>query len=60
MLRMHEALPLLILMSIQQGDKCPEKPIKGRGILLGGIPGATPDRLMLLGADFKLQKWLQD
>lgn len=33
-------------MSIQQGAKYLEKPIKGRGILLGGVPG----KVLVLGA----------
>lgn len=51
------ALPLLIpmsevagRMSIQQGAKYLEKPIKGRGILLGGIPGVPPAKVLVLGA----------
>lgn len=42
-------LPLLIPMSevagrmaIQQGAKYLEKPVKGRGVLLGGVPGVRP------------------
>ncbi|MEP1488196.1 MAG: alanine dehydrogenase [Algibacter sp.] len=49
-------LPLLIpmsevagRMSVQQGAKYLEKPIKGRGILLGGIPGVPPAHVMVLG-----------
>lgn len=37
-------------MSIQQGAKYLEKPIKGRGILLGGVPGVAPGRVLILGA----------
>lgn len=51
------SLPLLIpmsevagRMSIQQGAKYLEKPIKGRGILLGGIPGVSPAKVLILGA----------
>lgn len=51
------ALPLLIpmsevagRMSIQQGAKYLEKPIMGRGILLGGIPGVPPAKVLILGA----------
>jgi alanine dehydrogenase len=51
------ALPLLIpmsevagRMSVQQGAKYLEKPIKGRGILLGGIPGVPPAKVLILGA----------
>jgi alanine dehydrogenase len=50
------SLPLLIpmsevagRMSIQQGAKYLEKPIKGRGILLGGIPGVKPAKVLILG-----------
>jgi alanine dehydrogenase len=50
-------LPLLIpmsevagRMSIQQGAKYLEKPIKGRGILLGGVPGVSPAKVLILGA----------
>jgi alanine dehydrogenase len=42
-------LPLLVPMSevagrmaIQQGAKYLEKPMKGRGVLLGGVPGVNP------------------
>jgi alanine dehydrogenase len=51
------SLPLLIpmsevagRMSIQQGAKYLEKPIKGRGILLGGVPGVPPAKVLILGA----------
>ncbi|WP_179352990.1 alanine dehydrogenase [Winogradskyella vidalii] len=51
------ALPLLTPMSevagrmaIQQGAKYLEKPIKGRGVLLGGVPGVPPGRVLVLGA----------
>lgn len=37
-------------MSIQQGAKYLEKPVKGRGILLGGVPGVTPGKVLILGA----------
>ncbi len=50
-------LPLLIpmsevagRMSVQQGAKYLEKPIKGRGILLGGVPGVPPAKVLILGA----------
>ncbi|MDY0779436.1 alanine dehydrogenase [Tenacibaculum sp. IB213877] len=50
-------LPLLTPMSevagrmaIQQGAKYLEKPIKGRGILLGGVPGVSPGKVLILGA----------
>ncbi|MDB4787147.1 alanine dehydrogenase [Flavobacteriales bacterium] len=51
------ALPLLTPMSevagrmaIQQGAKYLEKPKKGRGVLLGGVPGVPPGRVLILGA----------
>jgi alanine dehydrogenase len=50
-------LPLLIPMSevagrmaIQEGAKYLEKPLKGRGILLGGVPGVKPAKVLILGA----------
>lgn len=50
------SLPLLIPMSevagrmaIQQGAKYLEKPLKGRGVLLGGVPGVNPAKVMILG-----------
>lgn len=50
------ALPLLIPMSevagrmaIQEGAKYLEKPLKGRGILLGGVPGVKPAKVIILG-----------
>ena len=50
------SLPLLIPMSevagrmaIQEGAKYLEKPIKGRGVLLGGVPGVPPGRVLILG-----------
>ena len=49
-------LPLLIPMSevagrmaIQQGAKYLEKRMGGRGILLGGVPGVEPARVVILG-----------
>lgn len=51
------SLPLLTPMSevagrmaIQQGAKYLEKPIKGRGVLLGGVPGVSPGKVLILGA----------
>jgi len=51
-----KTLPLLVPMSevagrmaIQQGAKYLEKPFKGRGILLGGVPGVTPAKVLVLG-----------
>lgn len=50
------SLPLLIpmsevagRMSIQEGAKYLEKPLKGRGILLGGVPGVAPAKVLILG-----------
>jgi alanine dehydrogenase len=50
------SLPLLIPMSevagrmaIQEGAKYLEKPLKGRGILLGGVPGVKPAKVLVLG-----------
>lgn len=50
------SLPLLIpmsevagRMSIQQGAKYLEKPMGGRGILLGGVPGVKPAEVLVLG-----------
>ncbi|MEO0044661.1 MAG: alanine dehydrogenase [Bacteroidota bacterium] len=50
------SLPLLIPMSevagrmaIQEGAKYLEKPVKGRGILLGGVPGVPPGKVLILG-----------
>ncbi len=37
-------------MSIQEGAKYLEKPMMGRGILLGGVPGVAPAHVMILGA----------
>jgi alanine dehydrogenase len=51
------SLPLLTPMSevagrlaIQQGAKYLEKPVKGRGVLLGGVPGVAPGKVLILGA----------
>lgn len=50
------SLPLLIPMSevagrmaTQQGAKYLEKPIMGKGVLLGGVPGVTPGKVLVLG-----------
>lgn len=50
------SLPLLIpmsevagRMSIQEGAKYLEKPSQGRGILLGGVPGVRPAKVLILG-----------
>ena len=37
-------------MSIQEGAKYLEKPMLGRGILLGGVPGVPPAEVIVLGA----------
>lgn len=54
--RADASLPLLIpmsevagRMSIQEGAKYLEKPLKGRGILLGGVPGVKPAKVLVLG-----------
>ena len=51
------SLPLLVPMSevagrmaIQQGAKYLEKPVKGKGVLLGGVPGVQPGKVLVLGA----------
>ena len=55
--REDRSLPLLIpmsevagRMSIQEGAKYLEKPLKGRGILLGGVAGVKPAKVLVLGA----------
>lgn len=54
--RADGTLPLLVpmsevagRMSIQEGAKYLEKPLKGRGILLGGVPGVMPAKVLVLG-----------
>jgi alanine dehydrogenase len=54
--RPDRSLPLLVPMSevagrmaIQEGAKYLEKPLKGRGILLGGVPGVKPANVLVLG-----------
>ena len=49
-------LPLLIPMSevagrmaTQQGAKYLEKPIMGKGVLLGGVPGVAPGKVLVIG-----------
>jgi alanine dehydrogenase len=37
-------------MSIQEGAKYLERPMMGRGILLGGVPGVAPAHVVVLGA----------
>ena len=63
------SLPLLTPMSevagrmaIQQGAKYLEKPIKGRGVLLGGVPGVPPGKVLVLGAGIvgiQAERWQQ-
>ncbi|HAD97562.1 MAG TPA: alanine dehydrogenase [Cryomorphaceae bacterium] len=55
--RDDRSLPLLIPMSevagrmaIQEGARYLEKPVKGRGVLLGGVPGVPPGKVLILGA----------
>ncbi len=36
-------------MSIQEGAKFLERPFEGRGILLGGVPGVSPAKVVILG-----------
>src|SRR5436190_22008964 len=55
--RADGTLPLLVPMSevagrmaIQQGARYLEKPVKGRGVLLGGVPGVPPGNVLILGA----------
>jgi alanine dehydrogenase len=50
------SLPLLVPMSevagrmaIQEGEKKKKKPMKGKGILLGGVPGVPPAKVVVLG-----------
>ncbi len=50
------SLPLLVPMSevagrmaVQKGANYLEKPLKGRGILLGGVPGVLPAKVLILG-----------
>lgn len=50
------SLPLLIpmsevagRMSVQEGARFLEKPQGGRGILLGGVPGVKPAKVLILG-----------
>jgi len=50
------SLPLLTPMSevagrmaIQEGAKYLERPMQGRGILLGGVPGVEPGKVLVIG-----------
>jgi alanine dehydrogenase len=36
-------------MSIQAGARCLERPMKGRGMLLGGVPGVPPAEVLVIG-----------
>ena len=36
-------------MSIQAGARSLEKPLGGRGLLLGGAPGVSPASVLILG-----------
>lgn len=52
----HGTLPLLIpmsevagRMSVQEGARFLEKPQGGKGILLGGVPGVKPAKVLVLG-----------
>ncbi|MCH8568753.1 MAG: alanine dehydrogenase [Balneolales bacterium] len=54
--KLDGSLPLLIPMSevagrmaAQEGAKYLERPMGGRGVLLGGIPGVRPGNVMVLG-----------
>lgn len=49
-------LPLLVPMSevagrmaVHEGAKFLEKPVKGRGVLLGGVPGVEPGKVLVIG-----------
>lgn len=51
------ALPLLVpmsevagRMSVQEGARFLEKPQGGKGILMGGVPGVKPAKVLILGA----------
>lgn len=51
------ALPLLVpmsevagRMSVQEGARFLERPQGGKGILMGGVPGVKPARVLVLGA----------
>ena len=36
-------------MSVQQGAKYLEKPQQGKGILLGGVAGVSPAKVVIIG-----------
>ena len=53
---LHGGLPLLAPMSevagrmaVQAGAHCLEKALGGRGVLLGGVPGVSPGRVLVIG-----------
>ncbi len=53
----NKTLPILVPMSeiagrmaIQQGARYLEKPVMGRGVLLGGVPGVSPGKVLVIGA----------
>ncbi len=53
---LHGGLPLLAPMSevagrmaVQAGAHCLEKAQGGRGVLLGGVPGVSPGRVLIIG-----------
>ena len=53
---LDKSLPLLVPMSevagrmaIQEGAKYLEKPVKGKGVLLGGVPGVSPGKVLVIG-----------
>ena len=55
--KQDRSLPLLVpmsevagRMSVQEGAKYLEKPMKGMGILLGGVPGVQPAKVLILGS----------
>lgn len=52
----HGALPLLVpmsevagRMSVQEGARFLEKPQGGKGMLMGGVPGVKPAKVLILG-----------
>ncbi|MEX0968733.1 MAG: alanine dehydrogenase [Bacteroidia bacterium] len=54
--KLNGSLPLLVPMSevagrmaVQQGAKYLEKPMGGKGILLGGVPGTKSAKVLILG-----------
>lgn len=54
--KIDRSLPLLVPMSevagrmaIQEGAKYLEKPQKGKGVLLGGVPGVPSGKVLILG-----------